>query len=153
MDSDFIDIDLDAGETEDAPVTDAEFRRLMELRVERDETKLAADNAEKAYRAFEAEIWDRLSESSQLPPYKFDLGEPHGVVTFHPKETHYGRIIDKEKALDYFEGRAMMDEVTEPKIVMARVNEIVRDAMEQNESLPEGIDFYARRFITITKAK
>ena len=76
-----------------------------------------------------------------------------GVVSFYPKETYYGRVIDKDKALDYFEQRAMMDEVTEPKIVMARVNEIVRDALEQNESLPEGLDFYPRRFITITKAK
>lgn len=153
--SDFID-GFDPAEFADddvKPVTDVEFRRLMELREKRDETKTAAENAEKEYRELEAELWDRAAASSQLPPFKFDLGEPYGVVSFHPKETHYGRVIDKDKALDYFEQRAMMDEVTEPKIVMARVNEIVRDAMEQNESLPDGLDFYARRYITITKAK
>lgn len=131
----------------------AKVRRLMELREKRDEAKTAAENAEKEYREHEADVWEALEDSPVKPPFKVDLGEPYGVVSFHPKETYYGRVIDKEKALEYFEGRAMIDEVTEPKIVAARVNEIVRDAIEQAESLPDGLDFYAKRFVSITKQK
>jgi hypothetical protein len=133
--------------------TESKLRRLMENRVKRDELKTAAETAEKEYRALEAEVWDLLEESSLKPPYKIDLGEPYGVVSFHPKETYYGRVIDNEKALEYFEQRALTDEFTQPKIVSARVNELVREAIEQGDSLPEGLDFYARRFVTITKQK
>jgi hypothetical protein len=131
----------------------AMVRRLMESREKRDELKTAAENAEKEYRATEADVWEALEGSPLKPPYKVDLGEPYGVVSFHPKETYYGRVIDKEKALDYFESRAMVDEVTEPKIVMARVNEIVREAIEGDGSMPDGLDFYAKRFVSITKQK
>lgn len=125
----------------------------MELREKRDTTKTAAEAAETEYREYETEVWEEMSESEQLPPFKFDLGEPYGVVSFSPRETYYGRVIDADAALEYFEQRALIDEYTQPKIVMARVNELVRDAIEQNEALPKGLDFYPRRFITITRQK
>ena len=41
----------------------SKFRRLAELRIERDITKTAAENAEREFRACEADIWDDLIES------------------------------------------------------------------------------------------
>jgi hypothetical protein len=128
----------------------SKFRRLVELREKRDSTKLAAENAEKEYREYEAELWDELDDSPLKGTIKLDLGPPYGEVKFGPRETFYGRVLDKEAALDYFENRALMDEYTEPKIAMSRVNELVRECLEQKRPIPEGLDFYAKRYISIS---
>lgn len=129
------------------------LRRLMELRERRDLDKATAERSEKEYRASEAEVWEALEDSPLKPPYKVDLGDEFGVVRFHPRETIYGRVIDKDAAIEHFEERAMVDELTEPKIVMARVNELVREAYEQGDDMPPGVDFVPRRFVTITREK
>ncbi len=131
----------------------SKLRRLMELREDRDTSKLAAEKAEKEYRSKESELWDELDESPIKGGLKIDLGAPHGVVTFHPKETFYGRVLDADKALDYFERTGQTDEYTEPKIAKARVSELVRGRLEAGQPMPDGLDWYARRYITITRQK
>lgn len=129
------------------------LRRLMEARVERDTAKKAAELAEKEYRELEAEVWDVLEESDLEPPYKVKLGEPYGTVRFNNRTTNYARVIDEDAALEGFEQRAVVDEFTKPKIVMQRLNEQVRDALEQGKPLPPGVDFYPKRFVSITVEK
>lgn len=129
------------------------LRRLVEAREKRDEAAKAARAAEQEYREIEAEVHEELSEGPMTRLNNVDLGPPYGRVSFHAKETYYGRIIDKEAALEYIEDRAMLDEMTEPKIVMARVNEIVREAVEDGERVPPGMDYYARRYVQITRQR
>lgn len=132
----------------------SKLRRLIELREERDASKQAAEKAESEYRDYEAELWDDLSDSPIEGALKVNLGEPYGTVTFQPKETFYGRIIDEDAALERFEQRALVDELTEPKIAKARLHEHVREWLEQGEgNIPEGVDWYAKRFISITRPK
>lgn len=131
----------------------AKLRRLMEIRQRRDEANVAAEATEKEYREYEADVWDDLEASPITGNLKIDLGAPYGVVSFRPNETYYGRIIDKEAAMEYLEQRAMMDEVTQPKVVMRRITEIVNEHREQGKNMPPGMDFYAKRYITITKQK
>lgn len=129
------------------------LRRLMELRQRRDEDKKQAEISEKDYREAEADVYEALSDGPVDRLNNIDLGEPWGKVSFQARETIYGRIIDSEEAQEYFESRAMIEEVSEPKFVMARVNEIVRDKVEQGEKMPPGLDFYPRRFVAITRQK
>lgn len=131
----------------------ATLRRFMEVRVRRDEAKKAYEEAEKEYRDFEADVWEELSDNPVQGTVRVDLGDPYGVVSFYPNETYYARIIDSEAALQYFEERAMLDEMTEPKIVMKRANEVVREMIEQAESMPPGLDFYPRRNVRVTRQK
>lgn len=127
------------------------FRRLVELRDTRDQDKKAAERSEKEYREAEAELFEELEDSPIKGTIKIDLGDDIGVVTFQPKETYYGRIIDQHSALDYFEERALSDEFTAPKIVMARVNELVRQCIENGDKIPDGIDYYPKRYISISR--
>lgn len=132
----------------------AKMRRLMEAREKRDTTKVAAESAEKEYRELESELWDEIAESPIEGSIKVDLGEPYGKVTFGVRETYYGRVLDKDLALEYFEQSARVDEFTEPKIVPARVNELVRERIENNDGkMPPGIDWYPRRYIAISRPK
>lgn len=125
----------------------------MEVRQARDEAKIASENLEKEYREMEADVYEELNENPVAGTLKVDLGDPWGVVSFLPRETFFGRIIDDEKALQYYEQRAMVEEVSSPKFVMRRINEEVRDCLEQGRELPPGLDWYARRGVTITRQK
>ncbi len=101
----------------------------------------------------EQDLYEKLADGpvSRLP--NVDLGPPWGKVSFGARETYYGRVIDDEAALAYFEQRAMIEEVSQPKFTMKRINEIVRDSIEQGQSPPPGLDFYARRGVTVTRPK
>lgn len=131
----------------------ASLRRLMELREKRDVAKVALANAEKEYRDAEADVHEALSEGpvDRLP--NVDLGEPWGKVTFHAKKTHYGRVEDADAAHEYFAQRAMLDDMSDVKMVDKRINEEVRRALEEGTSLPPGLDFYTRDYVQITRTK
>lgn len=129
------------------------LRRLMEAREKRDEAEKAKRSAENEYRDIEAEVHEALADGPMTRLNNVDLGPPWGRVSFHAKETYYGRIIDKEAALEGFENRALVEEMTEPKIVMARVNEVVREAIEEGSRMPPGVDFYAKRYVQITRQR
>lgn len=131
----------------------SQLRRLMELRDIRDTTKKAAETAEEEYREAEADVYAALEESPVTGSTKVDLGDPWGVVSFYPRTTIFGKIIDPNKAQEHFEQRAMVDEISAPKFVMKRINEIVRDAREQDIPMPPGISWYERRGVTITRQK
>lgn len=129
----------------------AAFRRLVETREKRDQTKLAAENAEKEYRQYEAELFEEITEGPIKGTIRFDLGEPIGVVTFTPRETTYGRIIDTDAALAYFEEHEEVEQMSSRKIEKGRLNAVVRERLEQGKSMPSGIDWYANRGITISR--
>jgi hypothetical protein len=131
----------------------AQLRRLMELRETRDEAKKALELAEKEYREAEADLYEQLADGPVTRLPNVDLGPPWGKVSFQARETYYGRVIDEDAALEYFEQRAMADEVSRPKFTMKRINEVVRDCIEQGVTPPPGLDFYANRGITITRQK
>jgi hypothetical protein len=131
----------------------AKLRRLMEARQRRDEDKKAAEASEAEYRDCEADVYEALQESDVQGTIKVDLGDPWGTVSFRTRETLYGRIIDEDKALEYFNQRAMTDEVTTPKFAKKRINEIVRDMHEQGLDMPPGVDYYPNRGVTITRQK
>lgn len=129
------------------------FRRLVELRDERDLTKKAYENAEKDYREKEAELYTDIEESPFSGSIPLELGDPYGRIVFTPRRTYYGKVVDAEKALEYLEQRAMIDDYTESKVVSKRLNEMAREHVEADRPLPEGFDFSVRQGITITREK
>ena len=140
------------------------LRRLVEAREKKAATKKADEEAGRELNEIESEVYDAFTgededdldgDSGIKGTLKVDLGEPHGVASFRTRKTLYGRVIPgmEEQALEYFEKRAMIDEVTQPKFSKKRINEIVRDYDEQGKDLPPGIDFYVNRGMTITRQK
>jgi hypothetical protein len=135
------------------------LRRLMELREKRDEDKKQATESEKEFRDAEADWFEKLTDPEtgnvrRIPPV--DLGPPWGRVSFQARETAYGRIIPgkEAEALEYFRARQLVSEMTEPKVKKARLNDLVREALESGDGqMPPGIDFYHNRGVTITREK
>lgn len=127
------------------------FRRLVELREKRDETKTSADSAETDYREYEAELFEELEDGPVEGTLRLDLGGSIGVVTFTPRETKFGRIVDADAAATYFEERELAKEFTKPVIEKRKLNELVRDLLEQGKPMPAGVDWYAKRGLTISR--
>lgn len=131
------------------------LRRLLEVRQAYDEAK-AAEKAAKAEKdEMELAVFDRFEESGQEGTLKVNLGEPWGTVAFRTRETYYARIVDQDALQEWYENRSMIDEVSSPKFVMARLNEEVREYMDLggDAKLPPGLDFYANRGMTVTRQK
>lgn len=131
----------------------AKLRRFLELREKRDEAKTALDTAEKDYREAEADVYEALTEAELKGAIKVDLGDGFGTVSFSPRTTYFGRIIDKEAAEEYYAQRAMLEDVSEIKFSMARIHEEIRERLENGESPPPGMDYYSRRGVTVTRQK
>lgn len=127
------------------------FRRLAELRQQRDIDKKIAEGSEAEYREYEAEVYEAIEESDLKGSIEFDFGDDLGTFRFSKRSTIYGKIIDMNQALDSLEDRAIVDEMTATKIEAKRLNELVRTAIENGEELPPGIGSYDRKFITITR--
>lgn len=141
-------------EDEESPLASAEelasrVRRLVELRTKRDETKIAYDNAKRDFERYQAEFFEEYQKSPLKGSIKVDLGGL-GTVQIVPRETKYGRILDRDKALAYLNERALTEEFIKDDFRMARLHELVREHIEQKKPLPDGIDYYTKQFFTIT---
>lgn len=130
---------------------EGKFRRLAELRETRDFDKKTAEVSEEAYREYEAALLATIEESSLKGSVEFDFGGDLGTIRFTPRSTIYGRIVDKNAALEAFEAEAIGEEMTSPKIEARRLNEYVRERLESGEELPDGVGFYEKRFLTISR--
>lgn len=128
-------------------------RRLLEAKEKRDKLKKSLESAEKDFREREAEFYEELEKATGGKTLPIDLGDPWGIVKFRCRETYYGKIIDDEKALEYFENRAQVDDFSAPRFVMARINELVRERIDLGQPMPPGIDFSPNRGVTITMQK
>lgn len=130
---------------------ESKFRRLAEVRQQRDIDKATAERSERNYREYEANLFEQIEDSSLRGTVEFDFGGDLGIIRFQPRRTIYGRIVDKNAALDAFEQEALLDEMSSPKVEARRLNEYVRDRLENGQSLPAGVDYYEKRFFTISK--
>jgi hypothetical protein len=131
----------------------SKFRRLIELREKRDETKELAETAETEYREYEAELFEEIEHGPLKGTRNIDLGPPYGTVRFTPRETKFGRVTDSERAIEWLEQHGKNASMTQVKVSKARLNEMVRERLELGQPMPDGIDWYASRGITITRPK
>lgn len=148
--------DIDFDESDDGQLIaslEGKARRLVELRDTRDADKEAAKNSEKAYRGYEQEFFQAIADSPIKGALRLDLGGDAGEVSFSLRETTYGRVLDAEKAAEYFRARSMSDSMFEPKISGQRLNEHIRELLDNGTPPPDGLDFFVNRGVTISRQK
>lgn len=129
----------------------AHFQRLLELREQRDIDKKTAKKSERLYRDAEAELFQELEEAGVKGRQTFDFGGDLGTAKFQARSTNYGRIIDREVALAALEAEGLDEVIYERSIRDKRLNELVRDRLESGSELPDGVDFYSRQGISISR--
>jgi hypothetical protein len=132
---------------------DTKLRDLVEKRERRDETKDAAERAEKVYRQAEAAVWEEIKdEYGDLTSFTIDLPEI-GKVKFGRRQTIRSRILDEEEFAAWAKETGRDDEFLKPGIHKRVLNEEVREAIDHGQPLPPGVDFSTTRFISIQRGK
>lgn len=129
------------------------LRRLFELREQRDIDKATAERSETEYREYENEVYEALALSDIEGDIKVKISDEIGTVRFGPRQTIFARINDKEAVIDYFEEQGIAEQFTEPKLAKARLNELVREALDNEQELPPGLDWYSNDRVAITRQK
>lgn len=129
------------------------LRRLMEARQDYDEAAALEKRLKSVRDEVELDVFDHFENAGVMGSIKADLGEPWGVVSFRTRETHYAQIIDSDEVEEHYAQRAMLDEVSAPKFVKARLNEEVRECLDQGRDLPPGLSYYTNRGMTVTRQK
>ena len=126
-------------------VSDAELKDFVDKREERDRLKAESDRAEEAYREIEALIWDKMDENEDNV---LDRNLADGRrVHIDKRSTIYSRILDSDTLLDSLENEGRVEEMTKPGFEKRRLNEYVRECLETGRPLPEGLDFYEKRYL------
>ena len=129
----------------------SKFRRYMELRDKKEADAAKAKESKEEFDGYEQDLILELEQSKFKPPYRVDLGPPHGEVRFSPRETHYANVYNVDEVLAWLEERQLVDEATKTEIAGGRMNAIVRDLLEHEQEFPPGLDFRTRRGITMTR--
>lgn len=128
-------------------------RRLVDLRRKRDATAKAASTAEKKYDEAEKDFWESLDDEEQSS-VTLELGDGYGKVQLVRRETVTARVIDEDAAVAALEDEGLAEGfLGGPKIRKKALNEHVRDLLQSQQALPDGVDFNARRYIAITFKK
>ena len=114
-------------------------------RIARDNAKITADQAEAEYRDSEAMLIAAM-EDAGLKSVKTDNG------TYTVQRTVYGKVEDAEAFIGWAATQGLEQQLTRVEVYKARVNEIVREALENGSDLPPGISFSETRFVSVRGA-
>lgn len=112
--------------------------------------KAESDAATNEYRAAEQDVLDKMDELG-LKNLTVDLPGIGSVRFTKRKPTVYGRVTDLDAAMESFENSGRVDELFHPKVSASRLNEYVRECLEQGVELPPGVDFYERPGVTVSR--
>lgn len=129
----------------------AKFRELAELREASDIAKAAEKKASKAYREAEAQLFAELEDAGITGRQSFDFGGDLGKISFQRRSTTYGRLIDKDAAIAALKEAGLDEMIFQESVREKRLNELVRDRLEAHADLPEGVDYYQRKGISISR--
>jgi trans-aconitate methyltransferase len=119
---------------------------LDKLHMLKEDYQMKDDLAKKAKRehdAFQAEVFELMRETG-LRTVRTD------VATFATKSTLYAKVQDMDAFTEWVKATGLEDEFLRQKEVGARLNEYVREAVNNGTPLPEGTTWYPREYISIT---
>ena len=114
-------------------------REVYRLRDEHTALKAQAANVWAEKEKMEANLVEKMDAMGMK---SFDHAE---MGTVSVGRTIYGRIVDIDRAREYFENEGIANELLElqlkPKGGKARLNAIIKDCLSEGKMLPEGIDY------------
>ncbi len=119
------------------------FARLGELRDAVTEAKKAHDKVKDEHDRFQHSVFQYMKDKGTTS-YGTE-GE-----TWVRKSTRYGSITNREAFLRWAEEAGLLEDYTQRKEVNARLNELVRQMIDDGQELPPGVDFYDREYVSRT---
>lgn len=71
--------------------------------------------------------------------------------TFTRKSTYYAQVENQDEFIAWAESEGLLEEFTETAAVKGRLNELVRQRLQDGETLPPGLGFYSKDYISKTQ--
>lgn len=124
-------------------------REVLDARKEYDVRHKAKVKAEKHRDQLEADLLERMKK--EQPPD--DLGPGYGKVKFTAMKTIRGKVFDKEAAKRAFEERGDVEGYLDISPRQKAINDLVKECIEHNQPIPDGIEHTEQPYIRVTKKK
>jgi len=125
-------------------------RRVIDLRANYEKKRKAKVSAEKDMKRAEADMNDAMLKA-KLPGATLALGEGYGNVQFNREQKVNSSVFDEPAAIKYFEEQGLRAGYVDEKVRKKPVNQLVREALENGQELPPGIEPRVTKFVKVTK--
>ncbi len=116
-----------------------EAAELRDLKVRRDEAKAEYSSIDKAFKAAQFKLIERMKETGCE-------GIKQGGTNFVPAETIYGQVQDRTEFVAWAEENE--PELLEPKERKELINELVRQKLDDGQPLPPGLTFRVQSYVS-----
>lgn len=127
-------------------------RRVIDNRAEYEKARKEKVRREKAMKAAEADMNDAMAKA-KLPGATLALGEGYGNVQFNREQKVNSSVFDEEAAIRYFEEKGMASGYVDEKVRKKPLNQLVREALENGQELPPGVEPRVTKYVKVTKRK
>ena len=127
-------------------------RRVIDARADYDKAYKARVKAEKKKKAAEADMNEAMAKA-KLPGATLELGAGYGNVQFNREQKVNSSVFDEEAAIAYFEEKGMAAGYVDEKVRKKPLNQLVREALENGQELPPGVEPRVTKYVKVTKRK
>lgn len=131
---------------------DTRARKVLELREEASMKQADADRAKAQRDRYEAEFWAAL-EDENTKTWTGDVGAPYGQIRITRRSTPRSRVLNKQALIKALRERGLAAAMLRPEPNKKALNAYVKTLQETGEPLPEGLDFYDDKGLTVTILK
>jgi hypothetical protein len=119
--------------------------RLAELKATEKDLKRQYDDAKGERERWEQDTYDLMRETQNL-----SVRRPKG--SFSAKSTVYAAVNDPEAFMAWVREQGLEDEFLVTKEAKGRLNELVREKLDNKEPLPPGVQWYPDEYVSFTKS-
>lgn len=125
-------------------------RRVMDARAAYDKAYKAKGKAETTKKRAEAEMNDAMMKA-KTPGVTLELGPGYGIQQFNREQKVNSSVFDEAAAIKYFESKGMAAGYVDEKVRKKPLNQLVREALENGQELPPGVEPRVTKYVKVTK--
>lgn len=119
------------------------LEKLHDMKSKYRDLKRAAEEAKAAYDAAEREVYADMQDAGVL-----SIKSTNGHI-YSARSTAYAQVQDRERFHTWCEQQGLTDDLLRVREENARINDLVRTALDEGGELPPGLGWYTREFISI----
>lgn len=120
------------------------LRELAELRAAYRDLQRRADDLKDSHDRLQEDVFDTMRNAGLTSVGTDD-------EQFVAKSTIYATVADLDEFLAWAASNGLEAEFTEINAIKGRLNELVRQRLQDGEELPPGLDFYRKNYISKTQ--
>lgn len=120
------------------------LEHLRELKRRYQRSSQVTKKREAAYKEYDREVHSYLTRNN------LDATATGGH-TFAPRSTVSGNVYDLALFEEWLEQQGLLDDYVKSEPQKARLNELVRERLDNQAELPPGVNAYVKEYVSITE--